>query len=60
MPSDVLCLGGGEAADSGDEEASIATADAVDSSTDQDPGGWSSLSPLAEDPEQHSRRSLPS
>ena len=60
VPSDVLCLGGGEAAtDSGDEEASVATADSVDSSTDQDtPMDGSSLSPLAEDLEQHSRRSL--
>ena len=35
VPSDVLCVAAGEvASDSGDEEASIATTDSVDSSTD--------------------------
>ena len=55
VPADVLCLAAGEAAtDSGDEEASIATADTVDSSTDQDTQVEGSLlSPLAEDIEQH-------
>ena len=50
-----LCLAAGEAAtDSGEEEASIATADSADSSTDQDTQvDGSLLSPLAEDIEQH-------
>ena len=55
IPSDVLCVAAGEvASDSGDEEASIATADSLDSSTDQEtPLDGSSLSPLAEDLEQY-------
>ena len=40
VPADVLCLAAGKAAtDSGDEDASIGTADSVDSSTDQDTSG---------------------
>ena len=55
VPADVLCLAAGEVAtDSGDEDASIATADSVDSSTDQDTQVEGSLlSSIAEDIEQH-------
>ena len=55
VPSDVLCVAEGEVASHpGDEEASIATTDSVDSSTDQEtPVDGSSFSPLAEDIKQY-------
>ena len=55
VPADVLCLAAGEATtDSGDEDASIATADSADSSTDQDTQVEGSLlSPVAGDIEQY-------
>ena len=55
VPADVICVAEGEvASDTGDEEASIATTDSGDSSTDQEtPLDGSSLSPLAEDLEQY-------
>ena len=55
VPADVICVAAGEvASDSGDEEASTATTDSGDSSTDQEiPLEGSSSSPLAEDLEQY-------